>query len=68
MLAHSVLIEPSKLLVTRTDIKALMSLILGQIRLLTLELYILLLSDENFTHLNLNVSEVNLPIMIKFYV
>ena len=39
MLAHSFLIESSsKLLVTRTGIKARMSLILGRIRLLTLEL------------------------------
>ena len=39
MLAHSILIESSsKLLVTRTGIKAQMSLISGRIRLLTLEL------------------------------
>ena len=39
MLAHSILIESSsKLLVTRTGIKARMSLITGRIRLLTLEL------------------------------
>ena len=39
MLAHSFLIESSsKLLVTRTDIKAWTSLILARIRLLTLEL------------------------------
>ena len=38
MLAHSFLIESSsKLLVTRTGVKARMSLILGRIRLLTLE-------------------------------
>ena len=39
MLAHKFLIESSsKLLVTRTGIKARLSLILGQIQLLTLEL------------------------------
>ena len=38
MLAHSFLIKSSKLLVTRTDIKAWTSLISGQISLLTLEL------------------------------
>ena len=42
MLALSVLIESSsKLLVTRIGIKAQMSLILGRIRLLTLELFAL---------------------------
>ena len=48
MLARLVLIESSsKLLVTRTGIKARTSLILGRIRLLTLEL--LALNDKNFT-------------------
>ena len=39
---------------------------LGQIRPLILEL--LTLSDENFTLLYLNISEVSWPILIKFYV
>ena len=47
-------------------IKAHKSLISGRIRLLTLEL--LALSDENITLLNLNISETNWPILIKFYV
>ena len=67
MLAHSFLIKSSsKLLVTRTYIKARSSSILGRIRPLILEL--LALSDENFILLNLNISEASWPILIKFYV
>ena len=63
MLACSFLIESSsKLLVTRTGIKAWSSLILGQIRPLILEL--LALSDENFTLLNLNISEASRQVLI----
>ena len=67
MLARSCLIKSSsKLLVARAGIKAGSSLILGRIGPLILEL--LPLSDENFTHLNLNISEASRPILIKFYV
>ena len=53
MLARSSLIESSsKLLITRTDKKAQMSLIWGRIRLLTSKL---------------NISEISWPILIKFY-
>ena len=56
MLARSFLIESSsKLLVTRTGIKAWSSSILGRIRPLFWSY--LPLSDENFTLLNLNISE-----------
>ena len=66
MLARSFLFESSsKLLVTRAGIKAWSGLILGQIRPLILEL--IALSDENFTLLNLNISEISWPILIKFY-
>ena len=61
MLARSVLIESSsKLLVTRTGIKARMTLISGRIRPLTM-------NDENFTLSSLNISEASWPILIKFY-
>ena len=50
-LARSFLIKSSsKLLVTRTGIKARTSLILGR-------------NDENFTRLNLNISEASRPIL-----
>ena len=52
-------------LVTKAGIKARMSLISGRISLLNLELLAL---ELNSTHSNLNISEVNWPIMIKFYV
>ena len=64
MLPLSFLIESSlKLLVTRTGIKVWMSLILGRIRPLTLEL-----NDENFTLSNLNISEASWPVLIILYV
>ena len=67
MLPRSFLMESSsKLLVTRTGVKARLSSILGGIRPLTLEL--LALSDENFTLLNLYISEASWPFIIKFYV
>ena len=67
MLARSFLIESSsKLLVTRTGIKAWMSLISGRIRLLIWSY--LPLNDENFTLLNFNIYEASWPILIQFYV
>ena len=66
MLAHSFFIAlSSKLLVTRTDIKALVSLISGQIRLLKLELFAL--EEENFPLLNLNISEASRPDWTTYY-
>ena len=67
MLARSFLIESSsKLLVTRTGIKAHSSSILGRIR--PLILYLLALEWRKFTLLNFNISEASRPILIKFYV
>ena len=66
MLVCSFLIESSsKLLVTRTGIKARTSLISGQIRLLPLDF--LSLNDENFTLLNLNISEASWLILNKHH-
>ena len=63
MLARSIFIKSSsKLLVTRTGIKAWSSSLLGRIRPLILEL--LALEWQNFTLLNLNISEANWPILI----
>ena len=67
MLPCSFLMESSsKLLVTRTGVKARSNSSLGGIRPLILEL--LALSDENFTLLNLYISEASWPFIIKFYV
>ena len=67
MLARSFLIESSsKLLVTRTGIKAWTSLISGGSDN-SLWSY-LPLNDENFTLSNLNISEVSRPVLITFYV
>ena len=65
MLARSFLTQSSsKLLVKRTGIKARSRSILGRIRPLVWSY--LSLSDENFTLLNLNISEASWPMLISF--